>query len=119
MSDARKSNRSKRHAQPAKRPLVVTFTGSAKEIAAAEAAADQYRKLCVRVLKEIDQAHTTTRPYNPHPPTALEELLDYIPALVEDGDLTKAEGKRIAEKIKMIIQEYNIVQPVMKRIAGI
>lgn len=110
MSDTKKSNRSKRDAQSAQRPVLVTFTGSAKERAAAEAAADQYRKLCVKVLKDIDQARTTTRPYDPHPPTVLEDLLEYIPALVKDGDLTKAEGKRIAEKIEAIIQQYNLVQ---------
>lgn len=80
------------------------------DLSALQATVDQYRKLCVQMLKKIDRMHTTTRPYDPHPPTALEDLLDLIPELVEVGDLTKAEGKRMTKKIKMIVQQYHVVQ---------
>lgn len=87
-----------------------TKNPSDADMAALQTTVDQYRKLCVKVLKEIDRMHTTTRPYDPHPTTALEDLLEYIPALVKDGDLTKTEGKRIASKIKMIVQQHKVVR---------
>lgn len=91
-----------------------TKSPSDADMAALQATVDQYRKLCVRTLKKIDRMHTTTRPYDPHPTTALEELLEYIPAFVKDGDLTKAEGERITKKIKMIVQQHKVVQKVVR-----
>jgi hypothetical protein len=65
------------------------------QLASLQAAIDKYRNICVQLLKEVDQAYTSNGTFIPHYTTTLGTLLEYLPALVADGDLTKAEGKRM------------------------
>lgn len=71
------------------------------EMAALEEKIDKYRKLCVQLLKEIDQAYTSSEAFIPHSTTTLGTLLDYLPALVADKDLTKTESKRMRAIINL------------------
>jgi hypothetical protein len=66
---------------------------------------EEYKRLCVHLLKQLDNEYKTTKKYVPYSQHTLETLLFYIPALITDGDLTEKEGRRITTLIqKSILQ---------------